>query len=81
MEKEALANTALKFLGSYRQTSLISIAESLPQHLALIALARVEGVSPVNYLDEPAQQRLVAITKLALLDSTMTYKQLFESAM
>ena len=80
MEKEALANTALKFLGSYRQTSLISIAESLPQHLALIALARVEGVSPVNYLDEPAQQRLVAITKLALLDSTMTYKQLFESA-
>jgi hypothetical protein len=42
-------------------------------------LARVEGVSPVNYLDEPAQQELVAITKAALLDSTMTYEQLFES--
>ncbi len=82
-EKTALTKTALNFLGSYRQssqTSLINVAESLPQHVALIALARVEGVSPVNYLDEPAQQKLVAITKTALLDSTMTYEQLFESA-
>ena len=79
-EKDALATTALNFLDSYRQTSRISIAKSLPLHVALIALARVEGVSPVNYLDEPAQQKLVAITKAALLDSTMTYEQLFESA-
>jgi len=43
-------------------------------------LARVEGVSPVNYFDEPAQQRLVATTKSALLDSTMTFEQLFEGA-
>ena len=79
-EKVAITSTALKFLASYRQTSRISIAKSLPQHVALIALARVEGVSPVNYLDEPAQQKLVAITNAALLDSTMTYEQLFESA-
>lgn len=79
-EKETITSTALKFLGSYRQTCHLNIAESLPQHLALIALARVEGVSPVNYLDEPAQQKLVAITNSALLDSTMTYEQLFESA-
>ena len=79
-EKEAITSTALNFLGSYRQTCLLSIAESLPQHVALIALARVEGVSPVNYLVEPAQQKLVAITNVALLDSTMTYEQLFESA-
>ena len=82
-EKAAITSTALKFLGSYRQTSQtsrISIAKSLPQHVALIALARVEGISPVNYLDEPAQQKLVAITNAALLDSTMTYEQLFESA-
>ena len=79
-EKEAITSTALNFLASYRQTSRINIAESLPQHLALIALARVEGVSPVNYLDEPAQQKLVAITNTALLDSTMTYEQLFERA-
>jgi Ser/Thr protein kinase RdoA (MazF antagonist) len=80
VEKETLASTALNFLNSYRQTSRISIAKSLPLHVALIALARVEGVSPVNYLDEPAQQRLVTTTKSALLDSTMTYEQLFESA-
>ena len=79
-EKAAITSTALNFLSSYRQTSRVSIAESLPQHVALIALARVEGVSPVNYLDEPAQQKLVAITNAALLDSTMTYEQLFESA-
>ena len=82
-EKAAITSTALKFLGSYSQTSQtsrISIAKSLPQHVALIALARVEGISPVNYLDEPAQQKLVAITNAALLDSTMTYEQLFESA-
>lgn len=79
-EKAAITSTALKFLNSYRQTSRVSIAKSLPQHVALIALARVEGVSPVNYLDEPAQQKLVAITNAALLDSTMTYEQLFENA-
>ena len=82
-EKAAITSTALKFLGSYSQTSQtsrISIAKSLPQHVALIALARVEGISPVNYLDEPAQQKLVAISNAALLDSTMTYEQLFESA-
>ncbi|MCX6442145.1 MAG: phosphotransferase [Actinobacteria bacterium] len=79
-EKAALTSTALNFLGCYRQESRVSLAQSLPLHVALIALARVEGVSPVNYLDEPAQLKLVAITKSALLDSTMDFEQLFESA-
>jgi 5-methylthioribose kinase len=79
-EKDALIATATNFLNSYRQSCNLAIAESLPQHVALIALARVEGVSPVNYLDESAQQELVAITKSALLDSTMTFEQLFENA-
>jgi len=82
-EKAAIKKTALNFLDAYRQTSQnaqVSIAQTLPQHVALIALARVEGVSPVNYLDEPAQQKLVALTNAALLDSTMTYEQLFEGA-
>jgi len=79
-EKEALIATATNFLNSYRQSCNLAIADSLPQHVALIALARVEGVSPVNYLDELAQRELVAITKSALLDSTMTFEQLFESA-
>ena len=80
-ERELLISTASGFLGKYQETSELSVAQSLPHHIALIALARVEGVSPVNYLDEPAQQRLVAITKSALLDSGMTFEQLFESAM
>jgi len=79
-EKEALIATATNFLNSYRQSCNLAIADNLPQHVALIALARVEGVSPVNYLDESAQRELVAITKSALLDSTMTFEQLFESA-
>jgi len=79
-EKDALIATATNFLNSYRQSCNIAIADSLPQHVALIALARVEGVSPVNYLDESAQRELVAITKSALLDSTMTFEQLFENA-
>jgi len=79
-EKEALIATATNFLNSYRQSCNLAIADSLPQHVALIALARVEGVSPVNYLDESAKRELVAITKSALLDSTMTFEQLFESA-
>jgi 5-methylthioribose kinase len=80
-ERDLLISTATQFLEKYQETSKIDVAVSLPQHIALIALARVEGVSPVNYLDESAQQRLVAITKAALLDSDMTFSQLFESAL
>jgi 5-methylthioribose kinase len=80
-ERDLLISTATQFLEKYQETSKNDVAVSLPRHIALIALARVEGVSPVNYLDESAQQRLVAITKAALLDSDMTFSQLFESAL
>ena len=79
-EKDLLVETAKQFMASYQQTTRLSVAASLPRHIALIALARVEGVSPVNYLDAPAQQRLVALTKSALLDSGMTVTGLLESA-
>ncbi len=79
-ERDKLIATANNFLAAYRQTSRISVAKSLPYHVALIALARVEGVSPVNYLDQSAQDRLVALTKSALLDSGMTFEKLFSSA-
>jgi len=79
-EKDALIATATNFLNGYRQSCNLAIADSLPQHVALIALARVDGVSPVNYLDESAKRELVAITKSALLDSTMTFEKLFENA-
>jgi Ser/Thr protein kinase RdoA (MazF antagonist) len=79
-ERTDLIATANKFLAAYRQTSRLSVAESLSHHVALIALARVEGISPVNYLDHSAQDRLVALTKSALLDSGISFKKLFESA-
>lgn len=79
-EKELLLATATQFLNTYKADTQLPVAESLPRHIALIALARVEGVSPVNYLDQPAQQHLIAITKAALLDSDMSFEVLFESA-
>ena len=79
-EKELLLATATQFLNTYKSNTHLPVAESLAQHVALIALARVEGVSPVNYLDQPAQQHLMAITKAALLDSGMSFEMLFESA-
>ena len=79
-EKDLLVETAKQFIASYQQTTRLSVAASLPHHIALIALARVEGVSPVNYLDGAAQQRLVALTKSALLDSGMAVTGLLESA-
>jgi 5-methylthioribose kinase len=79
-EKELLLATATQFLDAYKAKTQLAVAESLPRHIALIALARVEGVSPVNYLDQPAQQHLATITKAALLDSDMSFEMLFESA-
>jgi 5-methylthioribose kinase len=79
-EKELLLATASQFLNTYEANTQLPVAKSLPGHIALIALARVEGISPVNYLDQPAQQHLIAITKAALLDSDMSFEMLFESA-
>jgi 5-methylthioribose kinase len=58
-----IANT---FLSAYREESQIS--PSLVLHTALIALARVEGKSPVNYLTESEQEKIQLLTKKVLLD-------------
>ena len=44
-------------------------APSLAWHTALIALARVEGTSLVNYLDESAQIGLSRLCKSALSET------------
>jgi 5-methylthioribose kinase len=80
IERKLLIETAVNFLKVYESKSDLALAQSLPRHVALIALARVEGVSPVNYLDKSAQQRLVFLAKSALLDSEVTFEELFESA-
>ena len=60
-EKEMLSECANQFISSYELSR--PIAPSLSLHTALIALARVEGKSPVGYLDSSKQNALVAYTK------------------
>jgi 5-methylthioribose kinase len=72
-----IRQTALNFLDSYSKNSKLPVANSLPKHVALIARARVEGVSLVNYLDEAAKTRVLDLTAKALQNSQMTYAQLF----
>jgi 5-methylthioribose kinase len=53
-----------KFLSAYEASH--EIGSNLPFHTALIALARVEGKSPVDYLNESAQVKLQKFTKHVL---------------
>ena len=77
-QRNLLRETAISFINSYAQTCNIGVAKSLPHHVAVIALARVEGVSPVNYLDEAAKARVQSVTKAALANPTITFEGLFE---
>jgi len=65
-----LAALATSFLDAYEK--MHSISPSLALHTALISLARVEGKSPVNYLNPAQQQKLQAFTKSVLSDSKIT---------
>ena len=79
LEEKLLIACAERFVGAYKKIRPIS--ESLPLHTALIALARVEGKSPVNYLDESKQAQLVKYTKGILgTDMQISINQLFEES-
>lgn len=77
LEEKMLIASAQRFISKYEEIRPIS--NSLPLHTALIALARVEGKSPVNYLDEYKQAQLVKYTK-GILGSgkELSINQLFE---
>ena len=77
VQQEKLRQTALNFLAAYEKSSTLPIAKSLPQHVALVARARVEGVSLVNYLDADGQERVLELTSKALQDGDMSYAELF----
>ena len=73
-----LRQTAQDFLKAYDAESEITHAPSLAWHTALIALARVEGTSLVNYLDESAQIGLTKLCKGALSETApMNLLELF----
>lgn len=79
-DKELLAVTANGFFNAYQQSSRVTICQNLPKHISLIALARVEGVSPVNYLSAEQAERLVNLTKATLLGSSISFTELFDLA-
>ena len=76
-QRALLRETAIAFKNSYAQTCNIPVANSLPHHVAVIALARVEGVSPVNYLDEAAKARVQSVTKAEIANPDITFEGLF----
>ena len=79
LEEKMLIASAQRFITSYQEVR--SISESLSLHTALIALARVEGKSPVNYLDKVQQDKLVKYTKGILgAGNSIPINQLFEEA-
>lgn len=78
--KALLSQSANNFFNEYSKTSRLSISDNLTKHTALIALARVEGVSPVNYLSPEKAQRVVDLTKTVLQGSKVGFGELFESA-
>jgi 5-methylthioribose kinase len=77
MQRSLLRETAISFINSYSQACNIEVSKSLPHHVAVIALARVEGVSPVNYLDEGGKARVQSVTKAALANPQITFEGLF----
>ena len=76
-QRALLRETAISFINSYTQTCNIEVAQSLAHHVAVIALARVEGVSPVNYLETAGKARVQSVTKAAIANPQMTFEGLF----
>jgi 5-methylthioribose kinase len=75
--KNKVSECALNFLASYSARSEIEISPNLVAHISLIARARVEGVSLVNYLDAPAQERVLIRTSEGLTNPELTFAELF----
>jgi len=79
LEEKLLIASAERFVSAY--VGVRELSQSLSLHTALIALARVEGKSPVNYLDEVKQNQLVKYTKGILgVGKEISIYQLFEEA-
>jgi aminoglycoside phosphotransferase (APT) family kinase protein len=76
-QKALLRESAIEFINSYAHSCNIEVAKSLSHHVAVIALARVEGVSPVNYLDDAGKARVQSVTKAAIANPEITFEGLF----
>jgi 5-methylthioribose kinase len=72
-----VAQTAVNFFESYRKNCPLEVSPSVSHHIALIALARVEGVSPSNYLTESDKVAIQGLTKKILRQESATLMELF----
>ena len=72
-----IAQSAIDFLKSYEEHCELEVAPSLAHHVSLIALARVEGVSPSSYLNERDQELITSLTKRILKQSSAKVSELF----
>lgn len=77
IEKDAFRDTAQAFLKAYEAQSRNPISESLPNHVAIIALARVDGISPVNYLTITKQEELRSAMRKILSSESIDLMELF----
>ena len=73
-----VAQTAHNFFVNYKEHSELPISSSVAHHIALIALARVEGVSPVNYLEPSEQAEVQRLTKKILRQESAEVSELFQ---
>ena len=77
LQVKLLTNTASAFVKEYEK--LRPISASVTKHAALVALARVEGKSPVNYLNDGVKEKLQRHTKKLLSSNdVISVEQLFE---
>jgi 5-methylthioribose kinase len=72
-----IAQTAFNFMDAYQSESKLPIADSLAHHISLVALARVEGVSPSSYLDDKDKLNIVNLTKDLLRKDVASVAELF----
>jgi 5-methylthioribose kinase len=76
-DAQLLRRTAITFIDNYQK--LRQISPSLAKHTSLIALARVEGKSPLSYLDPNHQRKLQDFTKSVLAkNENVSVESLFE---
>ena len=73
-----LFRSAHNFFVNYKEHSELPISNSVAHHIALIALARVEGVSPVNYLEPSEQAEVQRLTKKILRQEKAEVSELFQ---
>jgi Ser/Thr protein kinase RdoA (MazF antagonist) len=72
-----LAQSAENFFTSYKEHCELEVAESVAHHIALVALARVEGISPSSYLDDKDKFEIKRLTKKILKQGSANVSELF----